>query len=258
MLAFKAVDLSTVLSVADVHTGTQRTARFMEPVVVHGEWALVEDDYGAERHIPGEYKDDIGEDERLVEVVTGWGAQMSASGYMDQTEWTVFDTEEEAWENLKEYYMTPEEYPEYYEGEISEASTRTAQDQVLDDFTESYITTALWSTNDESDESGGVPLEDNYSVEDIAPECLQIIIADCKKFQEENADAIYNAEVKTTSTNEETAGHDFWLTRNGHGAGFWDGDWSEPEATQLDNASKAFGEIDLYVGDDKQIWCHQV
>lgn len=21
------------------------------------------------------------------------------------------------------------------------------------------------------------------------------------------------------------AGHDFWLTRNGHGAGFWDGDW---------------------------------
>ena len=23
----------------------------------------------------------------------------------------------------------------------------------------------------------------------------------------------------------EQAGHDFWLTRNRHGAGFWDGDW---------------------------------
>lgn len=23
----------------------------------------------------------------------------------------------------------------------------------------------------------------------------------------------------------ERIGHDFWLTRNGHGAGFWDGDW---------------------------------
>ena len=29
---------------------------------------------------------------------------------------------------------------------------------------------------------------------------------------------------------DEYAGHDFWLTRNGHGAGFWDGDWIAPVA----------------------------
>jgi hypothetical protein len=49
------------------------------------------------------------------------------------------------------------------------------------------------------------------------------------------------------------AGHAFWLTRNGHGAGFWDGDWPEPHASALDEASKAFGSFDLYVGDDGMI-----
>lgn len=45
-------------------------------------------------------------------------------------------------------------------------------------------------------------------------------------------------------------GHDFWLNRNRHGSGFWDGDYPEPDATLLDNLSKEFGEIDLYRGDD--------
>ena len=27
----------------------------------------------------------------------------------------------------------------------------------------------------------------------------------------------------------ERIGHDFWLTRNGHGAGFWDGDWDDAD-----------------------------
>lgn len=30
--------------------------------------------------------------------------------------------------------------------------------------------------------------------------------------------------VKATDMTPAQAGHDFWLTRNGHGAGFWDGD----------------------------------
>jgi hypothetical protein len=50
------------------------------------------------------------------------------------------------------------------------------------------------------------------------------------------------------------AGHDFWLTRNGHGAGFWDGDWPEPLATVLTDAAHAFGELSPYVGDDGLIY----
>jgi hypothetical protein len=47
----------------------------------------------------------------------------------------------------------------------------------------------------------------------------------------------------------EQAGHDFWLTRNGHGAGFWDGDWPE-SGDELTALSHRFGEVDVYVGDD--------
>lgn len=46
------------------------------------------------------------------------------------------------------------------------------------------------------------------------------------------------------------AGHDFWLTRNGHGAGFWDGDWdlddTDRHAAKLDQAAQDFGQVDLY------------
>ena len=49
------------------------------------------------------------------------------------------------------------------------------------------------------------------------------------------------------------AGHDFWLTRNGHGAGFWDrglGDLGE----RLTALCKTYGEKDPYVGDDNKIY----
>jgi len=39
-----------------------------------------------------------------VEVVEGYGARLSAPGYMDRTEWTVFDTEKEAKAHLCEMY----------------------------------------------------------------------------------------------------------------------------------------------------------
>jgi hypothetical protein len=50
------------------------------------------------------------------------------------------------------------------------------------------------------------------------------------------------------------AGHDFWLTRNGHGAGYWDGDWPEPFAAQLSEAAHKAGGRDLYLGDDGLVW----
>jgi hypothetical protein len=69
--------------------------------------------------------------------------------------------------------------------------------------------------------------------------------SDCQEFLEANTSEI--------DGNYEEAGHDFWLTRNGHGAGFWDGDWSEPAATRLTQCSKMFGNFDLYIGDDGMI-----
>lgn len=131
----------------------------------------------------------------------------------------------------------------------------------MDAFTTAYILTALWSSTDNSDpETGGEPLDANYTQGDIAPETLGRMIADCERFQAANAAtieaAISTGEVRYGPDFDEygRAGHDFWLTRCGHGAGFWDGSWPEPYATTLTDAAQAYGSVDLYIGDDGLIY----
>jgi hypothetical protein len=43
------------------------------------------------------------------EVITGFGARLSAPGYLDCTEWSVFETEKEAREYLDDMYPEDEE-----------------------------------------------------------------------------------------------------------------------------------------------------
>lgn len=123
-------------------------------------------------------------------------------------------------------------------------------------FLRAYIQTALWSSTGGNDQ----PLDRDYSESDLAPETLAKMSADCTKFETDNAELITNA-IATglvkcgPDFNEwERAAHDFWLTRNGHGAGFWDGNWPEPFAQQLTDRAHAFGSFDLYVGDDGRIY----
>lgn len=125
----------------------------------------------------------------------------------------------------------------------------------LDKFTMAYIEAALWSSNDESDEQGGEPLDKNYGVEDIAPETMEKIVADCTKFQADNAEYLTDENCLTRLDADEQGGHDFWLTRNGHGCGFWEtSDWKKDAGIHLTSASKKFGECHLYVGDDEKIY----
>ena len=128
----------------------------------------------------------------------------------------------------------------------------------IDNFTHGYIVAALWSTNDESTEAGGEPLDKNYDAEDIASETLERIVADCEKFQRENAaDLVLYRDMReydpSQGTIDEYAGHDFWLTRNGHGVGFWDRGLDEL-GDRLSDAAHKFGETNLYVGDDGKIY----
>lgn len=48
------------------------------------------------------------------------------------------------------------------------------------------------------------------------------------------------------------AGRDFWLTRNRHGAGFWDRNLGET-GEFLTALAHRFGEAETYYGDDKKI-----
>jgi len=123
----------------------------------------------------------------------------------------------------------------------------------MDTFTAAYIECALWAINDESDSSGGGPLDENYGEGDIDPTTLAIMVEDCRKFQEENADDI-STYPGGMWTPEEMAGHDFFLTRNGHACGFWEiSDWPEDSGNRLKKASKDFGEFNLCVGGDGRI-----
>jgi hypothetical protein len=110
----------------------------------------------------------------------------------------------------------------------------------MDKFTRGMLTTALWSTSDESDDLGGEPLDQNYNVGDVNKKCLAGLVKDAEKFQRENAD-----DLAAVPSDSETCGHDYWLTRNDHGAGYWDDDYPEPYATRLTEAAKRAGNIHL-------------
>ncbi len=104
------------------------------------------------------------------------------------------------------------------------------------------------------------PLDRNYSEDDISLEALAKIVADCERFEAENREtleaAIATGEVKCGPDFDAWghAAHDLCLTRNHHGAGFWDGDWPEPYAQRLTDAAHAFGESNLYAGDDGKLY----
>ena len=120
----------------------------------------------------------------------------------------------------------------------------------MDKFLASYIETALWSTTDED----GVPLDNSkYSDAELHPKTLERFKADCEKFILESSKILA---CDTTNDSHPTyhIAHDFWLTRNRHGAGFWDGDYPEPIATKLTELAHSFGECDLYVGDDNKFY----
>ena len=116
----------------------------------------------------------------------------------------------------------------------------------INEFLTAYIEAALWSTSDDEEADRGEFLDATFGADDLAPETLQKMEDDCRKFLTENQEDIGLDFTK--------AGHDFWLTRNGHGCGFWDGYWPEEVGERLTKSSKQFGEVYLYVGDDGKIY----
>lgn len=118
----------------------------------------------------------------------------------------------------------------------------------LDTFFDAYIECVLWSSTDNADDSDGEPLDANYTDYDFAPEALASLRKEAEAFASE---AVVAALIMGR---ESQAGHDFWLTRNGHGSNFLDGEWPATAARVLYDVAKAFGSVDLYVGDDGKIY----
>ena len=99
----------------------------------------------------------------------------------------------------------------------------------MQEFINAYFEAALWAEGLEG--------------ETFSQETEKTMVKDCKQFF-----AIAEPMIAGRYTQ---AGHDFWLTRNGHGAGFWETpDWPEAEGKALTALCDMFGTFDLYLGDD--------
>lgn len=114
----------------------------------------------------------------------------------------------------------------------------------LDAFTRGYLEAALW-VSDPYPGSGGEWFEhDEWVIRNIAPESLQQAIEDCRAFQDSNEkDLDFVAE--SFGATSARCGHDFWLTRNHHGAGFWDRGYGAA-GDRLTKCAHAYGGLNVF------------
>jgi hypothetical protein len=105
-------------------------------------------------------------------------------------------------------------------------------------FLKAYIDCALWSSTD----NDGEPLDDGGYT--LSAGAQARMAADCTTFQAAHAGLLARAGDDTQN------GHDYWLTRNRHGAGFWDRGYPQTVSAALTEAAHADGECNLYAGDD--------
>lgn len=117
-----------------------------------------------------------------------------------------------------------------------------------------YQRCLLWST------SGDYNGQEYESLEGfkMSGQLAQATADDCMAFYLANLEDIREAAARYGASNDPTgfepAGHDFWLTRVGHGAGYWDGDLPQALGDRLTEASKKAGEVWPYIGDNGQVY----
>lgn len=119
--------------------------------------------------------------------------------------------------------------------------------RAVDDFTAGYLEAIEFTdmSSEGDNECYGMELS-----EDALAACLD----DCEAFQRTAADLLTAAYARDGYT-AQRAGHDFWLTRNGHGAGFWDrieleADGLGDQLTELCGHGTEFPGVDVCAGDD--------
>ena len=95
-----------------------------------------------------------------------------------------------------------------------------------------YLATALWSSTGDDER----PLDATYSVYDFAPEAIEEAATIIERFRF-LAGNVYQLAQEYTGYDDGHFMHDLWLTQQGHGAGFWDGDYG-PYGDALSRAAE--------------------
>lgn len=109
----------------------------------------------------------------------------------------------------------------------------------LDEFTEAYIEALLWTCPEQG--------TGDMHWTDIEYHDLEDIVRDCAQFQKEHSALL------SLCGSDAQNGHDFALTRNRHGAGFWGRGYGKT-GEQATEACRGFGESELYLGDDGRLY----
>ena len=125
-------------------------------------------------------------------------------------------------------------------------------DHVMAGYTECAIWSSLDYSNlgpdDDDSDNEPRPMDENYGPDDIADETLATMREECLQFITAN-----RKDLAASGLDASQIGHDFWLTRNGHGAGFWDRGLGDI-GTRLSDTAKVWGTVDLYAGDDGKLY----
>lgn len=125
-----------------------------------------------------------------------------------------------------------------------------ATEDCIDRVFTAYAVAALWSSTGED----GEPLDRDHDVDDLAPEATESMREDVEAFLSACwGDTWEDFTIDLSGIEPEQIGHDFWLTRNHHGAGFWDRGLGAV-GDELTKLAESFGDSDLYVGDDGSVY----
>ena len=115
-----------------------------------------------------------------------------------------------------------------------------------------YLACAFWL--EQSDDENEIHFEQTHDIDDLSNDAVGAILLDVIDFV-----TVVNREFPDwqEEVEPEMLGHDFFLTRNGHGSGFWDRDYeTEGLGDKLTALCKPYGEQGLYLGDDGLIYSH--
>lgn len=130
--------------------------------------------------------------------------------------------------------------------EISETQRHWRDTERQDQVLRAYAEAALWSSTISTADGEDDFLDNEYGWDDLSPTLQDDMRTTVTDFLESNADTLADMDPGQ-------AGHDLWLTRNRHGAGFWDRGIGE-RGTELTESAHAYGEQYLYVGDDGKVY----
>ena len=101
----------------------------------------------------------------------------------------------------------------------------------------------LWSECDNDENGNSEPLDKNYSIHDIDKESMEMILGKYREFRNQYfKECLESIEDKELYSNMECQfAQDYWLSCNGHGAGFFDSIWSKEQCQKMQALSRQEG-----------------